>query len=421
MHTLRFPPVSPTPNRRSANRVRRSVSLLALLGVLLATAAPLRAQAPFPGTGDGPSVNLRVYPTEFWGPRVGAGVGLGVVGHTLLRTDDQWLLTAAPARHEQVVTLSFASANPYRAARYVLVDSRALHTDRDWLGPPSRRLTLRRSSITGRVRAGQTTLNRHLLVQPHLTVRSDRVDAVRSPAPLPEGLAGVAPSIPTGPDAWTGARVGLDLQYDTRAVSSPFSTGIRLRVGGNRYFSLDESDLHFDQVDLSTEAVLSLGGLHRLVAHTEVTLTRARTSTPIPVFLLPTLGATRIPGWARGQFVNRDRVLGSLLYRFPIWTFGTMATIEGHVGGHLANVYRNVGDQFRPRIRVDAAPVSDRGRPLRPTASIGLRVDVPVRPISAVDLALGIGPDGLTAAQLSLTRPLRALRPPHHVSDNLLF
>jgi hypothetical protein len=215
--------------------------------------------------------------------------------------------------------------------------------------------------------------------------------------------------------------VGLDLQYDTRAAASSFASGLRLRASGARYFPLDRSALRFDQFDLAAEGVARLEGLHRLVAHVAVTLTRPRTSTPVPVVLLPTLGAGRSPGWARGQFVDRDRVLGSLLYRFPIWTFGTVATIEGHVGGHLANVYRDVGNQFRPRIRVDDAATSDRGRPLRPTASVGLRLDVPIRPVSAVDLALGIGPDGVSAARVSVSRPLRALRPPHHVSDNLLF
>jgi hypothetical protein len=52
---------------------------------------------------------------------------------------------------------------------------------------------------------------------------------------------------------------------------------------------------------------------------------------------------------------------------------------------------------------------------------VGLRLDVPIRPVSAIDLAVGIGPDGISAAQFSLSRSLRALRPPHHVSDNLLF
>lgn len=420
MHTLRFSLTSPPAHPGAAAFVRLAIPGIALL-LLLAPVRHAHAQAGFPGVGDEPAVNLRVYPTDFWGPRAGVGAGLGVVGHNLLRTGDQWLLTAAPARHEQVATLSFASASPYRAGRYVLVDSRALHTDRDWLGPPSRRLTLRRSSVMGRVRIGQTALHRHLLVQPYLTLRSDHVDAVRAPSPLPEALSRVAPSIPAAPQTRTGTRVGLDLQYDTRAAASSFASGLRLRAGGARYFPLDRSALRFDQFDVAAEGVVRLTGLHRLVAHAEVTLTRPRTSTPIPVVLLPTLGAARIPGWARGQFVDRDRVLGSLLYRFPIWTFGTVATIEGHVGGHLANVYRDVGDQFRPRIRVDDAASSDRGRPLRPTASVGLRLDLPIRPVSAVDLALGIGPDGVSAARVSVSRPLRALRPPHHVSDNLLF
>jgi hypothetical protein len=344
-------------------------------------------------------------------------VGVGLVGHGLVRPDGQWLLTAAPARHEQVATLSFATANPRRARRYAIVDGRALHTNRDWQGPPDHRLVLERSSARARLRLGHSFLGGRLLVQPHLAVGTHRVDATRVPAPLPPTLRGAPDALPAPGATYTGLHGGLGLQLDTRLPPSRYATGLRVQATWSRYTALDGSALRFDRVDGAVLGTLALGGLHRVDARVGATLTRPRSDTAVPTVLLPTLGGALVPGWARGRFVGRDRVVGGLLYRFPLWTLGRVATLEGHLGGHLAATYRRLDDQFGFRVQFDDASEEGPGVPLRPSASVGLRVAVPSRPHAHLDLALGLSPEGLSAARLSLIRPLQALRPLHHAID----
>ena len=387
----------------------------------MADPVPAPAQPAFPGAPNGPSLNLRVYPADVWGPRTGAGVGIGLVGHGLARRNDQWLLTAAPARHEQVATLSFASANPREARRYVIVDGRALHTDRDWQGPPDDRLVLERSSARARLRLGQTLLGGHLLLQPHLAVETHRVDAVRAPSRLPPTLRRASGAIPTPGATDTGLRAGLGLQLDTRAALTRYATGVRLQATWDRYTALEGSGLRFDQFDGALLGTLALGGLHRFDLRAGATITRPRTSDPVPTVLRPSLGGALVPGWTRSRELGRDRLFGGLLYRFPLWTWGRVATLEGHVGGHLAATYQRVEDQFALHIQFDDAPPRPADVPLRPTASVGLRVAVPSRPHANLDVALGLSPDGVSAARLSLIQPLQTLRPLHHAADRFGF
>lgn len=390
--------------------------VLCLLGWMAAAAPPVAAQPAFPGVpDDGPSFNVRVYPSDLWTPRVGPGVGIGVVGHGLARPYDQWLITAAPALREQVATASFASANPLRAARYVLVDARALHTDADWFGPSDRRTVLGRSTLRMRVRGGQHLLNHRLLLQPHVALVHHRVDAVDAPSGGPP-LAG----LPLSPRQQTGLQVGADVRFDTRDQPQVPTRGLLLQGTWDRYVPLGPSDLLFEQVDLDAYGYVPLGGVHRLALRTALTLTEPRADAPIPVYMLPTVGGAVVPGWARGRFVGRDRLLASALYRFPLLHYEGLATIGGHVGMHVAGIYDRLADQFVADVSFDdVEALSPSARPLRPSASAGLRVAMPQRDHVSLELAVGVSPEGVSAVRFSFERRLQALRPPHHASENL--
>jgi len=391
-------------------------ALLVLVGLLCVTAPGAAAQS-FPGASQERMVNYRVYPTEFWGPRVGPGVGLGMVVHNLARPHDHWLLTAAPARHEQAATFSFASANPRTARRSILVDARGLHTNRDWYGAPDRRVTLERRSYRARVRVGHTALGRRLLVQPHVSLDGHRVDDRTGPeSGSPNGVGGVSPP-PSR--SFQGARAGLNVRVLTPSNAGRATSAVRLRVGWERYVSLDGADLRFDRIDASVKGVWAIHDVHRLVGRVGITTTEPRTSVPVPIVFLPILDGTVAPGWARGRFVDRDRLLGQLLYRFPLWSLGEVVALEGHAGGHLAGIYRDVSDQFTTAIQFDAPDPTDPERPLRPSISLGLRLSAPIRPHASMDLAVGLSPEGFSAATFSFRQSLQALRAPHHTTDVL--
>jgi len=386
---------------------------LLLVQLLAGSLSPAAAQPEFPGTPNDQGINVRVYPADFWTPRVGPGIGAGLVVHNLARKHDQWLFTAAPAQHEQVATASFASANPQLANQYVLVDARALHTNRHWLGPPSDRAVLERSSLRARVRLGQTWFDR-VLVQPQITVEYHRVQDVDAPS---TGTA-VSDPLPLPNSTKTGARLGVDLQYDARDQPAVTTRGVLLQGTWNRYVPLDDAGLHFDQVEIDAYGYVPLGGVHRFATRLSSTLTVNRGTAPVPVYMLPTIGGAVSPGWPRGRFVAPDRLLASVLYRFPLLHYENLLTLEGHVGGHLAGSYDDVGNQFSTTLSFENPPSPNEStRPLRPSVSTGLRIAMPRR--QDLELAVGISPAGISAVRFSLVRTLQALRPPHHSSENV--
>jgi hypothetical protein len=118
--------------------------------------------------------------------------------------------------------------------------------------------------------------------------------------------------------------------------------------------------------------------------------------------------------------VASDRLLASALYRFPLLHYERLLTLDGHVGVHLAGTYDGIGDQFSATVSFEDTVVPDGStRPLRPSASAGLRFAMPRREHVDVELAIGVSPEGVSGVRFSLVRSLRALRPPHHSSENI--
>lgn len=411
-------------------RVRCVLAALVLLGgaSLGLTASPVAAQPEFPGAPDEPGINLRVYPLDTWSPRVGMGVGAGLVVHHLGRRHSQGLLTVAPARHEQVATLAWASANPKRARQYVLVSARGLHTNRDWfygLGPGSSddaRQSIERSGVELQVRVGQNLLDHRLLVQPRLGLSAHRVDRVRSPSAA--GLdarsqthLGQLASEQVGPlsPEQTGLQVGVDVQYDTRPPTDRPIRGILLEGGWSRYVDLSASFLNYDRFDVAAYGFLPLRGAHHLVGRVSLARTVARGRAAVPYYRRPTLDATLVPGWARHRFVDSDRLIASVLYRFPIAEPFGLVDVGGHLGVHAASVYDEVFDEATLDLTFDESISADRSSvPLRPAASIGFHLRPSFRQTPSLDLALGVSPEGVSAVRFTLNQDLQALRQPHH-------
>lgn len=415
---------SPFPPARSPGGIL--VRLILVAACILPVSAA--AQAKFPGAPEDPSVNVRLYPLDTWSPRVGPGLGAGLVVHHVGRRNAQALLTAAPARREQVATAAWASANPQRARQYVLMSARALHTNRDWfygLGPNSSldaRQSIERSAVQVRARGGHHFLDRRLLVHPHLGVSVHRIDHIPSPsAPDLDARSRThlqqLTSERVGPlnPQHTGLRVGIDVQYDTRPPGPQSTRGVLLKGGWYRYVDLTSSFVRFNRFDLGVTGRLPLGNGHRLVGRFSLAHTIAQGQAPVPYYLRPMLGGSNVPGWSRHRFVDSDRIIGNLLYRFPLAQPLNVVQLEGHLGLHAASVYDDVFSDAAFDLTMEESPTANASSvPLRPAASLGMHVGLLFRKAPSLDLAVGLSPEGLTAVRFTFNQNLQALRPPHH-------
>lgn len=401
--------------------------------VLLLASVGLPTAHGQPAPSSEPQWNVRVYPLDLWGPRVGWGFGAGVVAHDVMRPGSQMLVTAAPAAHETVGTLSLASADPHEADTYVVLDARAATTTRQWfygLGPGSRKdakVALDMNAWWTRLRVGQRLGASPATVQPHLTLMQHDVNGLSEETPdalsrlsaaSRRAIPGQAPTAPS-PSALrpadarqVGIRAGVDVIVDTRERAYGARRGVLLQGTASTYEALDQ-DLRFHRLDLRAFGFLPLGGRHRLALGLRTALTDRRSNRRLPFYLLPKLDGHTAPGWARDRFYGSDLASVRLVYRFPIAQFRDLVTLEGHVGAHAATVYDDLGDDwsldlsFEERIGAGDAP-------FRPSASAGLRIGPLFRDETYVDVAVGVSPEDVTGVRFTFVQSLRGLRPGHH-------
>ena len=394
------------------------VLLLCIQGV----AADLHAQVSS-DAARGPSVNVRVYPFDVWGPVAGWGGGLGLVVHDGLRAGDQTLLTLAPAVHESVTTLSYASASPVEATTYVLTDVRARRTGRQWtygVGPASSddsRLGVEMDDAWLRLRLGHWRFDRRVLIQPEVRLRRHVVHGTyvdRSPV-RPEqtaALPGLNDPAFDG-DQW-GVQAGVNAAFDTRDRHRGATRGVLVQASWMRYAELSSGDVQIDRLTAGAYGYVPLSGSHHVALRLQAAVSTDRGDHPAPFYLLPKLDGRLVPGWAPERFFGADRLIGSILYRFPLVRLRDLFGLDGHLGVHAASVYNDLGEQFALDVSFDETVAADGSVPLRPAASVGVRLDPLFRDETYFDLALGLSPEGVTGVRLQFTRTLDSVRPPHH-------
>lgn len=426
------------PNVRTRRFVLGVLSVLLVTGMVAPrqTAASETSRnvesdpARFTADSSDVAVNLRPYPLALWGPRAGLGLGAGLVVHNLGLDGSQWLLTAAPAWHEQVGTFSFATSDPRTAHNYALLDARLAHTDRLWfygLGPRSSndsQVALTATSFDARLRFGRSFARQRVLVQPHVALKQHHVTSVEDvddgavDALDPASQANLRAVSGDGDvlgDRQLGIRYGLDVAYDTRDRRHGATRGVLLQATVLRHAGLLDGDLRFDQLTLDGYGFVPLGRRHRLVLRLRLDATRDRGDAPIPFFLLPSLDGQLVPGFARHRFVGSESLVSSLVYRFPLVQISDLFVLEGHAGVHAATVYDDLADQFTLDVSFDETLDAERDAvPLRPAASTGVRLGPIFRDETYVDVAVGVSPEGVSGVRLSLVRSLTSVRPPHH-------
>ncbi|WP_143815264.1 BamA/TamA family outer membrane protein [Longibacter salinarum] len=391
--------------------------------------------------------NLRPYPLATWSPRAGVGAGLGLVMNNALRSGDETLLTVAPALHERVYTLSYASGGvpPHsdEDRRIVTITGRHAHTTRDWFygfGPASSsesRTAFTLRTFQGSARLSQRLFDDHFFVQAHGRVEHYRLYDADLPSPSQNDAAGQATvdyaeeiamlgsNAPVNGATFTstGAVVGIDVQYDRRDKRYRTTSGWLLQGSLERWTPIGGETFSFVRTDVGAYRWLPISGEHRIAAYGHLTQLHdvdgvARLNDRLPHFVLPLLDGRSVPGFQRSRYTSRDALVFGLAYEFPITSILGLG-IEGYAAGHAASVYDDISDQFELRINgSENLSAGEDTYPLRPAAALGLRIGPRFRDQTYVDVAVGRGPESFSAVRVSLVRRLNRPRPPHHETNH---
>jgi hypothetical protein len=352
------------------------------------------------------------------------------------------LLTVAPAWHERVYTLSYASgghAVQEDDRNVLLLGGRHAYTTRDWFygfGPassPDARTAFERRTFQGHARFGRYYLGQSLFVQAHARIEHHRIYDAERPEISPTDIAAQrandyasalarldTDARPIGAAFTTsGAVTGVDIRYDRRDQRYRTRRGVLLQTSAERWTPVGGQEVSFLRTDVDVYGWLPVAGAHRIAVSARLTQLHdvdgaSVLSGRLPHILTPTLDGRHVPGFPRDRYTGQDVLAARLAYEFPITSilgFG----IEGYAGVHAASVYDDIGEQFAFAMDGIKRLAPDRDTyPLRPAVSAGLHVGPRFRDQTYMDVAVGRGPDGFSAVRVSLVRRLDRPRTPHH-------
>lgn len=442
---------SPTPGDVGGHTAawRRSAAVVAgllLVGLLGGQPSQAYAQPHAPATHQAPAdtgqtaraqnassrptpwVNLHPDLLSVWGPTTGWGFGLGVSVRHLLTPGSRLFATVRPAQDEGRYSLAFATGDLQTASRYLLVRTQLRRTANQWyygVGPQTRadqRLAVALTAAAVGVQVGQRLWGERLLVQPRVAVHYDAPTRFRDVTPgafavldarSQRALQASVGGRPDGPPRrLPGLRYGLDVAFDLRDRAFRPTRGFYLHAGGTRYRGLRTPAPRYTRLTGELAAFVPVF-TDRVVAavRSQLTVTAPAGDTPLPFYLLTRLGARDLPGFARQRFFGRDAFLMGAELRVELFRAWEVLTVDGILGAQAGSVYNAIEEQFALRVsRTERITASANGRvPLRPVATVGLRVAPDFRDESYLSVAAGLSAEGISAVRFTFTRPLRTL------------
>ena len=116
------------------------------------------------------------------------------------------------------------------------------------------------------------------------------------------------------------SRFNLAFHYDGKNHPGRPTAGMELLASGAVYNDFREDDFRFWKASLDFSQYVRLFHDRILVIRLKGELTEPFSNKNIPFYYLSELGSREtVRGFRRGRFRDRDMILGSLEYRYPIW------------------------------------------------------------------------------------------------------
>ncbi len=116
------------------------------------------------------------------------------------------------------------------------------------------------------------------------------------------------------------ARIELSFQYDGKNRAFRPSAGVEAELHGGVTTELKDNDFGFSTIGGDIRKYVHIRNDRILVFRLAATFVDPVSDRQVPFYSLSELGRTNtIRGFRRGRFRDRDMVLGSIEYRYPVW------------------------------------------------------------------------------------------------------
>lgn len=407
-----------------------NVPLLVLAVVLFAVSDTVRTPPPDASGSPGgvaldESEPVRIGPVvpigALYSGTFGPGLGAGVRVQNLGWEGSDVSATAFGALYGYGAQLALATGDPYGQPVYGRVwaeASRATRRRYYGTGPftaEGDRLDLDHRSATVEARLGvypfRTTA---LLVQPSVRLLVDRLDPL-----TPETRSGLDGLDPVSQEAVRtleaetrlGVSVGVGVASDRLDVRAYPSSGTYTSLEARRFEATDGTGLGFSRVAASLSGYLPVRRRTVVAAHAVGAVTRPDDGATLPFVYLPTLDSALLLAYSPDRFRGRDVLAFGVGLRAPVASVYGLFGVDAEVTAALGAAYDDVAQQFKPSVSFDPSPEPGDAAPLRPAASVALRfVDIENRSVFAGG-RVGVSPDGVVLALVSVRADLRDLVP----------
>ena len=138
-------------------------------------------------------------------------------------------------------------------------------------------------------------------------------------------------------------RLELGAQHDSKNRPGNPTGGIEARATTGIYSQVGDDKFGFWKGSFDFKYFINLFYDRVLMLRIAGELTEPISSREIPFYYLSELGRNgTIRGFERGRFRNRDMVLGSLEYRYPIWTLGIDALLFIDAGKVTPDIFNDI-------------------------------------------------------------------------------
>lgn len=349
------------------------------------------------------------------------GLGAGVDVENLGWSGSEITATAFGSLYGYGGALTLASGDPYQEPVYGLLHgevSRATRRRFSGVGPFSDeadRVLLDHTSATLDARLGLYPLGTTgLLVQPSARLLVDRLDALEpdtETALLQLDAPSQAAARALEGTTRRGLSLGLELASDRLDVHDYPSSGSYAAVEARRFVALDGSDLRFTRIASSVAGYVPVARETVVFGRAVGVVTRQDDDAVLPFIYLPTLDNELLLAYPADRFRGRDALAATLGLRAPVATVFGLFGLDAEITGTLGNVYTNVFEQFSPSVSFDASVPEAADAPLRPSAALALMLVNREARSMTLGGRIGVGPEGLSLALVSVTADLRDVVP----------
>lgn len=356
---------------------------------------------------------IRVYPGAFWSSTMGVGLGLGYAFSGITGGSSSLLLVAKPSVRRGIYEASYVTRYPYRgrpyfgAALYYEDNGRTRYYGIGPFSSSRERVFIEDRFLESRLTAGWYHRRRRLLVQPVVEITHAVVDSFRNGH---ENAFDRQDDDARDRLLWSlGSRrnetyAAFGLEGGWYFVRRPIRAGSGVQATLVRVQPLTNSDEGFWRASgmlLIDEAVAARRVLLRVAVETIIDPHER-----IPYYMLPKMGGTLLPGYARDRFRANTTFAAIAGLVQPLFGLTGVAGADAVVLIGVGSSYDAFSREFTARVSFERDLDPGERAALRPSAAAGLRLYAGERPL-AVTVLVGVSPERTSVVTFRLHRDIR--------------